>query len=115
MISFFRFDEKGITQTYNARNESGRWQAHQVSEWNYRYVFSGCGSIGVEIRVGPVKAEPGGRLIQTFQHSKAGSGRWLLDSETLKRIDALPAVPKASAALSRVESKTPRHVRPLGG
>lgn len=107
VISFFKFDEKGITQTYNARNENGRWQARQVSEWNYRYVFSGGGSIGSEIRIGPVKAEPDGRLIQTFQHSKAGSGRWVVESETLKRIATLPALRKASAALSRVESKVP--------
>ncbi|HOW70764.1 MAG TPA: BNR repeat-containing protein [Phycisphaerae bacterium] len=105
VISFYKFDEKGITQTYNARRESGRWQAFQVSAWDYRYVFSGGGSIGSEIRIGPVKAEPDGRLVQTFRHSKAGSGRWVLESETLKRIATLPAVPKAGAALSRVESK----------
>lgn len=107
VISYHKYDERGYTQVYNARLEDGRWKIRKVSDWKYRWEFSGGGSISFEIRVGPVQVDEKGRLTQAFSHPRAGSGRWLLDAETLAPVDALPPVRRTPAAMGRVEQKVP--------
>ena len=107
VISYHKYDERGCTQAYVARLEDGRWHINQVSNWDYRWEFSGGGSIPFEITVGPVEREPGGRLVQSFRHPKAGGGRWLLDPATLTPQELLPPKAGAPAGPSRPESKAP--------
>ena len=99
IVSYHKFDENGKTQIYNARFADGKWHIHQVTDWDYRWDFGGGGSIEFDIRVGGVRAGPGGRLTQSYRHPKRGSGAWLLDPETLKPVGRAPprgpVVPKA--------------------
>jgi hypothetical protein len=83
VISYHKYDEHGNNQVYNARLEHGTWKIYRTSAWDYRWEFSGGGSIVFEIRVGPVVVEKDGRLSQTYQHVKYGSGKWILDEATL--------------------------------
>jgi len=107
VVSYHKYDKNGHTQVYNARLEDGRWTIRKVSDWNYRWEFSGGGSIGFEIVVSPVQVDQGGQLTQSFRHPRAGSRRWLLDSKTLTPVGTLPQVRQVPPALGKVESRVP--------
>ena len=90
IVSYTKYDADGNFQVYNARLEDGEWKHYQTSDWNYRWEFSGRGTIVGEVTMGAVVIE-NGQLVQTFNHIREGSGRWLLDPETLKPIGRAPA------------------------
>ncbi len=86
VISYHKFDDNGNTQIYNARRENGSWKIHQASNWNYRWYFSGGGSISFEIKVKPIRklaTKTGQQLVQDYTHRKYGSGAWILDDKKL--------------------------------
>lgn len=99
IISYHKFDEKGFTQIYCARLENGAWKSYQVSEWNYRWDFSGNGAIHSEIRVTPVRLEKGALLLD-FDHDRLGSGVWRLDEATLRPLETLSPSRPWSPALA---------------
>lgn len=89
VLAYHKHDAKGFTQVFNARREADGWRIYQTSDWDYRWEFSGGGSIPFEIRVSPV-AVSGGQLVQDFSHDRFGGGRWVLDPETLKPVATGP-------------------------
>jgi hypothetical protein len=105
-ISYHKNDAAGHTQPWTARLENGKWRHYQITDWPYRWDFGGGGSLVVEINLGPVRRESDGRLTQTYQHVKFGSGIWLLDPATLQATGKLPP-PKSTLAASRVEGGFP--------
>jgi hypothetical protein len=119
VVSYHKFDDNGQTQVYNARLEEGVWKVYQTSDWDYRWWFEGGGSIVVEIRHSGVSRAPDHGLVQSYSHPKHGSGRWLLDEETLKPIGKAPSSRAAyPASLRQVESDFPgmqANIRTDGG
>jgi len=107
VISYHKFDAAGKTQLYNARREDDRWRIYQTSHWDYRWEFSGGGSIVFEIGFGPVTAGSDGSLTQTYHHARHGSGRWRLDTDTLRAAGSAPRERPWSAETSRVRSDWP--------
>lgn len=116
VISYHKYDEKGYTQIYNTRLEDGRWKNRKVSDWDYRWEFGGGGSISFDISVSAVQVDEQGRLTQAFRNKKIGSGRWLLDADTLTPIGRIPQprrIPvgvdqgRVSAGASKVQSSHP--------
>jgi hypothetical protein len=107
VLSFYKYDEAGNTQAYNARKENGAWVTRKVSDWDYRWAFSGGGTIPVEITVGHVSFKEGEGLTQSFSHVKHGNGTWLLDEATLQPIRILPKEKKSGPDLGPVESAFP--------
>jgi hypothetical protein len=101
VLSYHKHDENGHTQIYNARREDGAWRIVPVSDWDYRWEFQGGGSIHFELHVQGVRME-GGQLVQGFGHDRFGSGRWVLDPETLRPVDTLPPAPSPYPAQGRV-------------
>jgi len=93
LVSYHKFDADGSTQAYSARLEDGEWRLYQTSDWNYRWNFSGGGSVGAEIRLGGVRVEADGGLSQTYRPIKHGSGIWKLDEASLKPIGTYPPPP----------------------
>ncbi|QHI68278.1 BNR repeat-containing protein [Tichowtungia aerotolerans] len=95
VLAYHKFDENGKTQLYNARYENGAWKIYQTSDWNYRWYFSGGGSINNDIRITPVQLRDG-KLTQGFSHKEEGSKTWVLNEETLQPVGAveLPSLPK---------------------
>lgn len=103
VISYHKFDGQGRTQIYNARLENGRWIIHQTSKWDYRWEFSGGGSINFEVSLSPVVPCKGG-LSQSFRNPKDGSGVWLLDEATLRPIGTLPKPSPRPREITAIES-----------
>jgi len=104
VISYHKYDEKGNTQIYNARLECGQWKIYQTSNWDYRWEFSGGGTIVFEIGLSGVTAVDDGKLRQTYNHKKLGSGAWLLDERDFSIIKPIELPPTYPPELSKVES-----------
>jgi len=107
IVSYHKFDPDGKTQIYNTRFEDGRWVVHRATDWDYRWAFSGGGSIDFDIRVGGVQAGPDGRLTQSYRHPKEGSGAWILDGTTLKPVGQAPPGPTVPSNVRGPESDFP--------
>lgn len=89
VITYHKFDAKGITQIYCARLEKGAWKTYQVTDWDYRWEFGGGGAIHFEVRIGAVRLENGALLLD-YGHDRYGSGTWRLDEATLRPVATLP-------------------------
>jgi hypothetical protein len=90
VVTYHKYDAAGNTQVFDARYENGKWETHQISDWDYRWDFSGGGTINFEVKLSGVSPAGNGRLKQTFTHSKKGSGGWFVDEATLKPLGSLP-------------------------
>jgi hypothetical protein len=100
IVSYHKFDEHGFTQIYNARSENGAWHIVRASDWDYRWNFSGEGSIDFEIRLEGPRPASDGHLQQSYWHAREGAGQWILDDATLKPLQTVPA--KAAAQLESI-------------
>ncbi len=107
IVSYHKYDADGNTQIYNARWEEGAWVAHKASDWDYRWEFSGGGTIEFEVRVGAVRVESGA-LVQSVSSGKYGSQKWRLDPETLRFAERLEEPgEERRPSLGKVESEFP--------
>jgi hypothetical protein len=87
VVSYMKFDPDGNTQVYNARRETDGWTVYETSDWSHRVTFGGTGTLGVPLDFSGVTIEPDGRLTQSYDHSTYGTGRWVLDEETLDPVE----------------------------
>jgi len=94
IISYHKLDENGHMQIYVARFQEGRWRRHPITVWDKNINFSGRGAmpfIGIRIS-GLTKVEPAMFCIN-YRHRDYGSGRIVVDEETLQPLDRDVAVP----------------------
>jgi len=82
LLTYHKFDENGNTQIYNVRWENGAWVIHRTTNWDYRWYFSGGGTIITEIGIGTV-TQIEGELRLPWAHIIEGSGEFILDEATL--------------------------------
>ncbi len=107
VVTYHKYDENGKTQLYNTRLENGEWVVHQSSDWDYRWDFSGGGTIVFEVSIGAI-SKKGDALTQSWRHSQYGRQLWRLDAETLAPVEQLP-LPKSNTppGLGKIESTFP--------
>lgn len=93
VVVYHRYDAQHRSQAYAARPQAGAggWEVGQLSDWNFTWAFSGVGSIAAEVALGAPHVEVDGSLRVDFSTAAAGSGRWLIDADSLKRRALLPA------------------------
>jgi hypothetical protein len=104
VLTYHKYDAEGKSQIWNARFEDGRWVLHQATDWDYRWEFSGGGSIACEVSGRPVTVTEDGTLRQSLSHSKGLGGLFRLDPVTLKAVEKLPSPPATRPReLNRVE------------
>lgn len=97
---YHRFDAAGKSQAFIARpNADGKWQVRQLSDWNFRWDFSGPGSQVRQVTLGRPTPDGDGNLLVDYSAREAGSGRWRIDGKTLAVLAKLPA--KASTLPKR--------------
>jgi hypothetical protein len=107
IIGYHKYDAAGNTQIYNARLEDGAWRIRQTSDWDFRWEFSGGGSIAFEVGLGPVSVEEDGSLSQDYSSRRRGGGTWKLDEATLKPVGILKRKRLYPASLGKAESAFP--------
>jgi hypothetical protein len=93
VVVYHRYDDKGKSQAYAARPvaDDSHWAITQISDWDFRWQFSGGGSITAEVTLGAATLQADRSLLVDFSttHS-AGAGRWRLDPYSLRRTATLP-------------------------
>jgi hypothetical protein len=104
VVTYHRYDAAGKSQVWAARPRESGWENVPLSDWTFRWAFSGGGSIPAEVRVGPARPDREGNLTVDFSTREAGNGRWRLDGATLARLATLPP-PPVSAAESRLRTR----------
>jgi hypothetical protein len=96
VIAYTKYDAAGNSQLFIARRQSDHWASVQLSHWNYRWNFSGTGTIPFDITVDPPRILPDGRFVATFTHARFGRGGFIIDPQSLQptgRYDAPPPLP----------------------
>ena len=87
-----KYDAAGNSQLYAYRAETdGRWTERQITDWDYRFDFSGYGSIVFEIDLLGMRALPEeDQLAVGYTHVKYGEGEIVLDERTLEPLEVRP-------------------------
>lgn len=104
IVTYTKYDTAGNLQLMNARREGAQWKRYQSTDWNYRWAFSGGGTIISEVGVGPVEVQDGA-AVQGCSHAKLGGGRWRLDEATLKPSGKMPNRIQWPKEVGRMEHK----------
>ena len=78
---YHKFDKNGNTQFYSAQIQDKKWIYKQITNWDYRWFFSGNGSINSEILVKGFRQRADGNYEVDYWHIKYGNGTILLNSK----------------------------------
>lgn len=81
IMAFHKYDEEGNLQFYVTWIENEKWRTKQVTDWDYRWEFSGRGSIVFEVRLGDFNRRSDGNYELGYSHVKYGEGTILLDGQ----------------------------------
>ncbi len=112
VLVYHKFDAEGNTQIYSARFEDGQWRVRQISQWSdYRWEFSGGGSIPFEVRLAVTRSGAG--LEVSCRYGRGGAD-WLLSGETLEPLEVDALTGGAAPQNTGRGSRAPRPVPPPG-
>jgi len=78
---YHKFDKNGNTQLYSAHIQGKSWIYKQITNWDYRWFFSGNGSINSEILLKGFRKRQEGKYEVDYWHIKYGNGTILLNSK----------------------------------
>jgi hypothetical protein len=78
---YHKYDQQGSLQFFVARLKGNKWVRHTITDWDYRWEFSGNGSINTEVSIGDFRKRNDGYYEVSFSHIKYGSGTILLDKD----------------------------------
>jgi hypothetical protein len=87
---YHKYDSHGNLQFYTAQIQDNKWVYKQITEWDYRWEFSGNGSINSEVRIKGFNKRDDGNYEVDYWHIKYGNGTVLLN----KRFEAIGKVLK---------------------
>jgi hypothetical protein len=104
IVTYTRYDKNGKTQAYATRFEDGQWKIRQLTDWKYRFNFSGGGSIKALVYVRSPELRDDGTLALPYRHVKYGDGVLILDEDSLKVLRTEQPRPKYPAELVSVKS-----------
>jgi hypothetical protein len=97
LFVYHKYDIAGNLQLYVARIQGNKWTYKQITDWDYRWEFSGRGSINFEVNLGEFKRRNDGRYEVGFRHIKYGNGTLLLDNNLNNIGEVLKPEPFSSA------------------
>lgn len=94
-FAYHKYDTEGNLQFYVARQEKRSWIPVRVTDWDYRWEFSGNGSINTEVRINNFIKRNDGYFELGYWHIKYGSGTFLLNEDfeicgSVKKPDPAP-------------------------
>jgi hypothetical protein len=81
VFAYHKYDSVGNLQFYTAHTKSGKWIYKQVTNWDYRWEFSGNGSINSEVLLKEFKKRDDDFYELSYWHIKQGSGTILLNDK----------------------------------
>ena len=81
VFAYHKYDSVGNLQFYTARIIDEKWIYKQVTNWDYRWEFSGNGSINSEVRIKGFNKRSDGNYEIDYWHIKYGNGTILLNDK----------------------------------
>ena len=78
---YHKYDSLGNLQLYTAKASGDHWKYTQVTNWDYRWEFSGRGSINSEVRILAFNPRSDGYYEVDYWHLKYGYGTILLNDQ----------------------------------
>lgn len=82
-IAYMKYDAAGKSQIFLATLSGGAWSTKQISNWDYRWAFSGPGSIDFHIRLKKGYFNSDGQVIIPYFHIKKGDGELVVHGTNL--------------------------------
>ena len=82
LIAYMKYDAEGNSQFFIAKAVNKKWNITQISDWDYRWNFSGPGSIESEIKLSDVNVENETIKVK-YWHVKKRNGELIVDSKSL--------------------------------
>ncbi len=76
---YHKYDEEGNLQLYIAQLKHKKWVSKKITDWDYRWEFSGRGTIVFEVGLNGFISRPDGYYEIGYRHIKYGNGTLLLD------------------------------------
>lgn len=87
LIAYMKYGPEGNSQIFLAAHSTGQWISKQISDWDYRWDFSGPGSITFEIRLQDGYINPEGKITIPYYHLKKGNGELIVDEKSLNLLE----------------------------
>ena len=88
VITYHKQDEDGNMQIYAARAEDGEWKRRVLTDWRKPVDFEGRGSMPfIGIQISGLSRAGRDLLTMTYRHRDYGSGRLVIDEESLRPVD----------------------------
>ena len=81
VFAYHKYDSVGNIQFYTAQTIDDKWIYKQVTNWDYRWEFSGNGSINSEVVLKEFKKRNDGFYELSYWHIKYGNGTILLNDK----------------------------------
>lgn len=81
VIVYHKYDSDGNLQFYAARLKGKKWISKQITNWDYRWEFSGNGSINSEVLLINFRKREDGFYEMDYWHIKHGNGTILLNKD----------------------------------
>jgi hypothetical protein len=111
LMAYHKYDPSGNLQFYVARLSGKNWEIKQLTKWNYRWEFSGGGSIISEVRVGNFKNRGNGYYELGYGHIKYGNGTFLLNESmeicgTVRKPGSPSEISKVEGAFAGLQVRT---------
>ncbi|NND09344.1 MAG: hypothetical protein HKN87_23470 [Saprospiraceae bacterium] len=78
---YHKYDEDGSLQLYMAHHHRAKWNISQLTNWDYRWEFSGRGSINSEFILHDFTKRADGYYLIRFWHIKYGERNLLLNQD----------------------------------
>ncbi len=85
IIAYIKYDKAGFTQLYVTKFVDNAWQIKQLSNWDFRWNFTGSGdkmTIGGNFEIKGISKE--GFLVIDWETEKAASGTYVVDLEKME-------------------------------
>ncbi|MEQ9216665.1 MAG: BNR repeat-containing protein [Cyclobacteriaceae bacterium] len=101
VFTYHKFDEEGNTQLYVAQVNQRAWSYKKVTNWDYRWEFSGNGSINSEVILKGFRSRGDSKYEIDYWHIKYGDGTILLN----KNFDAIGKVIKSETFSKTLEAE----------
>ncbi len=81
LFVYHKYDSNGNIQLYAARTTATQWLSKQITDWDYRWEFSGSGSIDFEVVINRFTRRDDGHYEVGFRHIKYGNRTMLLNDD----------------------------------
>lgn len=80
-FAYHKYDSNGNIQFYTAQIQDDKWVYKKVSDWDYRWEFSGGGTINRELIIKDLNRRTDGNYEIDYWHLKHGDGTILLNDK----------------------------------